>query len=297
MRAKAPGKVVLSGAYSVLEGAPAIVSAVDRYVLADSARAAEWVTPEVRAALGEERAPYADASALRAEDRKLGLGSSAAILVASLAACAGEGELTPALLRELEQRARLAHQQAQGGGSGIDVAASVWGGTLACQRQADGGLLVEAVELPPGLTIEVWSSGTAASTAVLLGSVRRLARERPDTYAAIMAALRAAADSARRAVDVASAPGLIEALAAQAVGLRELGDAAGEAIVTAELRQLEPAAAAEGAALLPSGAGGGDISLWVAPQASSDGFRRLATGLGQRDLPLRLHARGVHRWA
>ncbi len=35
MRARAPGKVVLSGAYSVLRGAPAIVTAVDRYVEAD----------------------------------------------------------------------------------------------------------------------------------------------------------------------------------------------------------------------------------------------------------------------
>ena len=33
--ARAPGKVVLSGAYAVLEGAPALVAAVDRYVVAD----------------------------------------------------------------------------------------------------------------------------------------------------------------------------------------------------------------------------------------------------------------------
>src|SRR5690606_12116062 len=36
MKTKAPGKVVLSGAYAVLEGAPCIVTAVDRYVYADS---------------------------------------------------------------------------------------------------------------------------------------------------------------------------------------------------------------------------------------------------------------------
>ena len=89
MRACAPGKLVLSGAYSVLEGAPAIVSAVDRYVCCDSARPAELITPEVRAALpAGADAPLFDASALRAEGRKLGLGSSAAILVASLAVTA-----------------------------------------------------------------------------------------------------------------------------------------------------------------------------------------------------------------
>ena len=43
MRARAPGKLVLSGAYSVLEGAPALVAAVDRYALADDAREPELV--------------------------------------------------------------------------------------------------------------------------------------------------------------------------------------------------------------------------------------------------------------
>ena len=40
-RARAPGKVVLSGAYAVLAGAPAIVSAVSRYVTADTSRPAD----------------------------------------------------------------------------------------------------------------------------------------------------------------------------------------------------------------------------------------------------------------
>ena len=61
MRARAPGKLVLSGAYAVLEGAPALVAAVDRYVVADTARAAELVTPEVRAAIGDAAAPWFDA--------------------------------------------------------------------------------------------------------------------------------------------------------------------------------------------------------------------------------------------
>ena len=43
MIAKAPGKLVVSGAYSVLEGAPAIVVAVDRYAVADTSRAPERV--------------------------------------------------------------------------------------------------------------------------------------------------------------------------------------------------------------------------------------------------------------
>lgn len=294
MKARAPGKVVLSGAYSVLEGAPALVSAVDRYVLADSERPPERVTPEVLAAIGAAQAPHVDASALRAHDRKLGLGSSAAILVASLAACSSD-ELTAAALGELERRARQAHQKAQGGGSGIDVAAAVWGGTLLCRRTPDAALGVEAVALPPGLVIEVWSSDTESSTPAMLGSVRRLASERPDLHRSIFDTLRAGAERALKAVRAADTDDFVSALAAQGAAMSELGDAAGEPIVTPSLKQLTPIASAEGGALLPSGAGGGDISLWVARRPSSDAFRELAQSLRHSRLTLQLHARGVHR--
>ncbi len=70
VRAGAPGKVVISGAYAVLEGAPAVVSAVSRYAWADARRTADFVTPEVKAALGDGPAPWFDASALRGRTRQ-----------------------------------------------------------------------------------------------------------------------------------------------------------------------------------------------------------------------------------
>ena len=106
MKARAPGKLVLSGAYAVLEGAPAIVTAVDRYVTADPARRAELVTPEVSVALGAEHAPWFDASELREDGEKLGLGSSAAIVVASLATRV-LGELTVREQAALGEHARV----------------------------------------------------------------------------------------------------------------------------------------------------------------------------------------------
>ncbi|AGP37561.1 hypothetical protein SCE1572_25545 [Sorangium cellulosum So0157-2] len=118
MIVRAPGKLVLSGAYAVLEGAPALVAAVDRYVVADPARQADLVTEEVQAAIDAgalDRAAWFDASALRSAapdptagapagagappreaSRKLGLGSSAAILVATLAARAAAAAPTSA---------------------------------------------------------------------------------------------------------------------------------------------------------------------------------------------------------
>lgn len=293
MKARAPGKVVLSGAYSVLDGAPAIVSAVDRYALADSERTPDWVAPEVRAAFGEEAPPAVDASALREGDRKLGLGSSAAIVVAALATRAQSAGLTPALLNELESRARQAHRAAQGGGSGIDVAVSVWGGTLLCRLEGND-LRHEAVSLPSDLVVEVWASPSAASTKELLASVRRAQASHPREHRDVMAALREAAERAVDAVATGSASLLIEALAAQCDGLDALGSLAGEPIVTAELRSLAELARREGAAFLPSGAGAGDVSLWVSTRASSPELRRLAGALRHHQVPLCLHARGVH---
>ena len=164
MIARAPGKVVLSGAYAVLHGAPAIVTAVSRYVTANTSRPAAFVTPEVCAALGDHPAPWFDAGPLREGDRKLGLGSSAAIVVASLGALHGAREPgieVGALRRAVFEPALRAHAAAQGGGSGVDVATSVHGGTLSARR-TEAGLSVAPLAWPAGLHLEVWFAGVPA---------------------------------------------------------------------------------------------------------------------------------------
>jgi phosphomevalonate kinase len=296
MRACAPGKLVLSGAYSVLVGAPAIVSAVDRYVCCDSERSATLETPEVRAALPQGRLPDFDATALRADGRKLGLGSSAAILLASLAAADPRSfDSDHALRLALAGPALVAHRQAQGGGSGIDVAASTWGGTLIATRAPDGELVLEPCALPSDLVVEVWSSPVAASTPELLAGVARLGTRAPEQHAQSFAELTAAARLAASALRAGQTADLIAQLQQQGAGLAALGAAAGVPIVTPEAKRLAALAASEGAVVLPSGAGGGDIVLWVSSQASPAAFRDLATALGHHQLHLSLHARGVHR--
>jgi phosphomevalonate kinase len=293
VKAQAPGKIVLSGAYCVLEGAPAIVSAVDRYVVCDSTRPAQLVTAEVRAALQDDAAPHFDASALRAHDRKLGLGSSAAILVASLAALRGGSEPEQELRRTIEPLALAAHRRAQGGGSGIDVAASVWGGTLIATRTAPDVLQLQSLELPEGLVVEAWASDVSASTPELLGKVALWRGQAPQEYAELMTLLGTAA---RRAADACAAGRtheLLSALQVQRHGLSALGRAAGVPIVTSAVARLADWAELHGAVVLPSGAGGGDIVLWVSTRPSSPEFRSLAERLAHFYVPLSLHARGV----
>ncbi|WP_437594479.1 hypothetical protein [Sorangium sp. So ce1000] len=321
MIVRAPGKLVLSGAYAVLEGAPALVAAVDRYVLADPARPAALVTEEVQAAIDAgalDAAAWFDASALRSAEpepppaspgaapprgasRKLGLGSSAAILVATLAAraaAASEASAAPAGQRAPTWDARAlflgalaAHRRAQGGGSGVDVAASVYGGVLCCRLGPGGELDVTPHALPGGLVIEVFASDASARTSAMLERVRALAAREPEAHRALLGA---AAEGARAAVVAADARALVAALDRQVDALAELGDRAGAPIVTPALRRLRPAAAAEGASLAPSGAGGGDVSLFVGGAPPSTAWLAAARAAGLERVPMALGAPGVH---
>jgi phosphomevalonate kinase len=289
MKAAAPGKVVISGAYAVLEGAPAIVSAVSRYAIADSRLGAERATPEVRAAIGDARPPWVDASALFSGGQKLGLGASAAILVASLAAIeleAGGVVDDEALCKLIFARALAAHARAQGGGSGIDVAASAHGGTLLVRRSGEG-LSLERVRLP-ALHVEVWSSQSPASTPDLIARVRALSGREP------MAAQARAAHEAADALQHSDAAGLIRALSAQLDALDALGRAAAAPIVTGPVRELARLARAADSIVLPSGAGGGDVALFVGPTGPPAELLERALELDHEKLELALGARGVH---
>lgn len=279
--------MVLSGAYAVLEGAPALVAAVDRYVFADASRPAAIVTPEVKAALGNESAPWFDASALRDGQRKLGLGSSAAILVASLAAV--EISRLPALSAQelvdrVYPRALAAHTEAQGGGSGIDVAASVHGGLLCAVREA-GTLRVGPVTLPRGVSVRVLALRCSSSTSALLRACRALATSNPGLYLRLIAEQSRASEAALRAARADDADAFVGSLASQTHALCALGRAAGVCIVTEVVAELARKAAAVGAAALPAGAGGGDLALWIAASGAiepprSDAFMPLALELG-----------------
>lgn len=153
--ATAPGKLILTGEYAVLDGAPALVIAVDRRVVArrqpgdDRPPSSPFLlavarelaqrygadSPGARAAL--EIA--VDSSAFYADSQKLGLGSSAAVTVAAtaLALVAQHRAFDRA---EVLAIALAAHANAQGAkgarGSGADIAAAVYGGVIAFTTRA-----------------------------------------------------------------------------------------------------------------------------------------------------------------
>lgn len=290
VRADAPGKLFVSGEWAVLRGAPALVAAVDRRVRVEIAQAdGDGVVVE---SLAEDRAervdgagpvPAGDAgvvvAALRAAHRqpaglfvridgrafvdggrKLGLGRSAATLVAAVAALAPRAARDGVLASALAANAIF-----QGGqGSGADVGASVHGGLVEVRRAggAHVGLRVTARALPAGLHLVAGWTRTSAHTPPLLA--RFAAAEPP----AVFAELAAAAASAAEAVALGDAGGLLEAVDRSGDLLARFGREVGLPVVTPELAALVEAARRAGAAAKPSGAGGGDCGIALCRSAA-----------------------------
>lgn len=291
MKVFAPGKLVLTGAYAVLGGAPAIVMATSRGAFADGARTNPTPSAEVRAALGDVASPHVDASSLFLGSRKLGLGASSAILVASLAAreVARGADLSDERVRSaLFARARIAHASAQSGGSGVDVAASVHGGVL----EYVPGTAVRR-SLPPGLLIHVFACGTSARTSELRGQVDRFASVSPASYQTCIGDLETIAHAAAAAVKSADREAFIVAVRRAARALSRLGLGAGAPIVPEGFHALEEIANAEGAAFCVSGAGGGDVATFAGSTRPSAAFVERALALGLFEIDVALDEKGV----
>src|SRR6185436_18136607 len=137
-------------------------------------------------------------------------------LVASLAALeADRGRSTDAELQSaVFEPALLAHRAAQGGGSGVDVASSTYGGLIVATRSGER-LDVQPTALPAGLFVEVLFAGKPASTPELVGRVKALKAQAPTEYEAILADLTAAARDAVDAFGRGSVSDVVAALGAQ----------------------------------------------------------------------------------
>ncbi|MEM7430820.1 MAG: hypothetical protein AAF351_02655 [Pseudomonadota bacterium] len=185
----APGKLVIAGEYAVLNGAPAIATAVDRRVAVTvepndddchSVRAPGWVDHVGRFQASDDGVVWREGETgfdlitatwphfkitgeqcvdiridsralLHASGTKLGLGSSAAVTVALAGALVADGH---------SAIAADAHRQFQGGrGSGVDIACSTTGGVI----EFEGGR-TRSIEWPEGLAYTVLWSGQPAST-------------------------------------------------------------------------------------------------------------------------------------
>ena len=217
MTATAPGKLILTGEYAVLDGAPALVIAVDRRVIARPRGAVPAGSSPFLIAVANELAARrgggdpavraatelaVDSSAFYDGVTKLGLGSSAAVTVAATALALG-AHGAPLDRAEVLAIASAAHAAAQGErgvrGSGADVAAAVHGGTIAFTAGR-----VERRRWPAAVTLLPFFTGTSADTPTLVAAVLAARAANP---VAVDAALVAVADASKAACAAIAAPG------------------------------------------------------------------------------------------
>ena len=292
--ASAPGKIVLAGEYAVLWGAPAVCMAVDRRAVVtvdnsangqcrvttpgfdgdDPFRIVDAVTDGVRPPCDLEL----DTSAFMSDGRKTGIGSSAALTVALVAALENSVDVFAA--------AMAAHSRLQQGmGSGVDVAAAVQGGLFEYEMT---GHMVRPLTWPEDLAFRVIWTGVPVSTATKLSQLAD--RESHPSRVALMQA----APRIRDAWRAADASGILAEYAGYIAVLREFSVDHDLGIFDAGHDELTDAAMLDGLVYKPAGAGGGDIgTLFGQSEADLDAFVERHAGLVRGILPYRLEAQGV----
>jgi len=315
--ASAPGKLVLSGEYAVLDGAAAISMAVDRRAIVTivpregdchAVRAPgfsdsetfftgesgvlswhaggkdfalfEQVWVAAGMSLQDSLSFTLDTRAFRENGTKTGIGSSAALtvaLAASMSAIGGAGGA---------EVARRAHREFQGGsGSGVDIANSLAGGVI---EYRIGNNTDPGVAWPEGLRCAVYWSGVASDTRSKL----ELLREQRATAA--RGALGDAAEQFAAVFREGLVTRILDELDDYKEALRRFDADYGLGIFDAGHAHLVDAATAHGVVYKPCGAGGGDVGIALAAAEDSlASFTEVAGAFGFRRLDMNLDLQGV----
>ena len=291
--ASAPGTVVLSGEYAVLDGAPAICMAVNRRAVATVGDSPDGrcrvATPGREFSNGEkfhivdavcgsrpELTIELDTRAFAEDGTKLGIGSSAALTSALVAALGGD----------VFAGALDAHRKLQGGsGSGVDVATSVHGGLIEYRMEKAS---VQSLDWPQGLAIRFIWSGVSTSTKARL---QRLAASQGEVSRAALLEEATNVAAAWRSGDAAR---ILEAYVPYIGALRQFGVDHDLGIFDAGHEELTVAASHAGLVYKPAGAGGGDVGTLLGPgDGEVDAFIAANSNLIHKELDCELDRVGV----
>lgn len=294
IEASAPGKLVISGEYAVLAGAPALVAAVDRRVICTLSPkdSGGWrfvstgfdhdqtipkdevfgapptsIPGVVRRSIAAAHAPEhvevrIDSSDCYCDGIKLGVGSSAATVTALATAFGVMAGEAPRLTDLYETHALF-----QGGGSGLDVAAAVTGGVIRFEDR-----VATPVRLPGGIYFAFVFTGSGTRTATLLPTFDAW-RQRGAT-----APLERLAAAAREVVDCTMHPdAFLDALGEYTDLLERFDQSTRIGIFGPGHRRARELSSRLGVVYKPCGAGGGDTG--VAVSADIDAIAALKDGV------------------
>lgn len=311
---RAPGKLVYIGDYAVLEGAPAIVSAVNRYAqvrlkkrkntpfrihsptlhlknlefrikgqnkiyfefpLSSSDRRKlqlfinifEYlmsVLPDKIEINPLEITLDTDHFFINNKNQKLGLGSSAALTVAIILGLLhiyrDETKPDRQLIYELADQI---HFNVQGGkGSGIDIAASSFGGILKFHKDPSSkhSEILPLTPLPNLKILPVWS-GYSTSTSQMIEKVYYLKKEEPKIFSQTMDKLMETTSIACEAFMSNKLSHFLEMINEYFAHLKTLGEKSQADIISEVHQRISEIVHKCGGCYKPSGAGGGDLGL------------------------------------
>jgi phosphomevalonate kinase len=275
------------GEYAVLDGATALVMAVNRYCRAHiepsshrqcdlqtiaagtetfrfdaDESAGSAIVDVVRGAATRPPPPWSarlDSSEFYSGQNKLGIGSSAAALVAWAGAWAAYcGADTVPTVPDLV----ALHRRFQGGaGSGLDVAAALTGGAISYRLDEAGMPHIGSVRLPNSVGFAGVFAGHSASTPDFVAHYRRWAAEQPENAAGLQRSMGEIAAQGLAAAGDDDGEAFLIAVAEYGRCLDALGQAMEVDILTPGHRAIGDEADNFGVAYKVSGAGGGDLGL------------------------------------
>lgn len=312
----APGKLMLFGEHSVVYGNPCIVTAVDQRIEVDVEKvpgdeieiaakdvgiddfkikitdiAGSEFPKQLKFVLTAVRnffAEYKVSTGLRITTRSgfsslFGFGSSSAVTVCTVKALSAifDVEVTNKSLFDICYKTVL---DIQGVGSGFDIAAAVWGGTL---YFVGGGkeilpLKIDRIPLVVGYT------GVKADTATLVKKVAGLAKEDKQRFEKIFNSITEIVEEGKIALENTNYLKLGELMDENQKYLEDLGVSSRELDL---LIGASKSAGAFGAKL--SGAGGGDCMIAVAPKDLESEVKKAIEKAGGTVLDVKTNAEGV----
>lgn len=318
--ASAPSKVMLLGDHAVVYGYPCIVTAADLRV---QVTARLLGAPEVTIHAAGLAQPYATTVEQLVSDRELprkvgfvaaalrhfwrshgaafgvelvtrsqfsqsyGLGSSSAVTVATIAALAAAAGRAVDRDRIFQLSYETVLEVQEGIGSGFDVAAATYGGTL---YYVTGGKAIHPLA-QGALPLVVGYSGVKARTTDYVRKVAQMQRRFPDYVGFVMESIGKTVDRARSALEQGD-----HELFGQYMNLNQ-GCLAALEVSTPELDALISAARRAGAyGAKLSGAGGGDCMIALVGEESRAPVEAAIRGLdipGAELLAVRTGAEGV----
>jgi len=313
----APGKLMLLGEHAVVYGYPCIVTAVDRRmrvsVTANPSNKVEIEAPDVGlsdysleinrlknnrvlpkgarfvvAAISNFFDKFSIKSGLEIKTQsdfssEFGFGSSSAVTVAVIQ---GLSELF-GIKMEKKDLFDLSYKtvlDVQGTGSGFDLAAAIWGGTLWFVAGGKTVLPLKVEELP----IVVGYTGIKANTPALIKRVAEEQETYPEIITKIFEVISLSVQEAKTALEERNWPKLGKLMNINQGLLESLG------VNTRELSSLIYACRERGAfGAKLSGAGGGDCMIALVDNQTKATVQQAITGAGGKVLEVKLGAKGV----